>query len=78
MLFRMMDSLGLIDNNSNGSQGSSKNSRIGCSSIYANPNTLLSSLSNSNQELETLRVVSHEHTDSGLGGDQDCAYSSGR
>ncbi|KAF2898763.1 hypothetical protein ILUMI_07413 [Ignelater luminosus] len=79
MLPRMLDSLGISDNFScNSSQRSNKNVRIGNSALYGNPNTLLGGLSNGFHEgIESPRV-SHEHTDSGLGAEQDCPYSSER
>lgn len=77
-LFRMLDSLSIADNYSfNGSQRSGKSSRVGSSALYGNPNTLLGGLSNGYQDSDSTRV-SHEHTDSGLGGEQDLAYSSER
>ncbi|KAK9758656.1 FERM N-terminal domain [Popillia japonica] len=78
MLPRMLDSLSIADNYSfNGSQRSGKSSRVGSSALYGNPNTLLGGLSNGYQDSDSTRV-SHEHTDSGLGGEQDLAYSSER
>lgn len=76
----MLDSLSIADNYSfNGSQRSGKgSSRVGSSALYGNPNTLLGGLNSGyNQDSDSTRV-SHEHTDSGLGGDQDLAYSSER
>lgn len=71
----MLDALGISDNySSNGSQRSNKNSRIGSSALYGNPSTLLGGFYDSPDQPR----VSHEHTDSGLGGEQDCAYSSER
>lgn len=72
----MLDSLGISDNYSSaGSQRSNKNHRIGSSALYGNPSTLLGGFYDSSDQP---RVVSHEHTDSGLGGEQDCAYGSER
>lgn len=76
----MLDSLGISDNySSTGSQRSNKNSRIGSSALYGNPSTLLGGLSsNSFYDASEQPRVSHEHTDSGLGAEQDCAYGSER
>lgn len=75
----MLDSLGISDNySSSGSQRGNKNARIGSSALYGNPNTLLGNIGNSfNENMESPRVC-HEHTDSGLGAEQDLAYSSER
>ncbi|XP_017769983.1 PREDICTED: band 4.1-like protein 4, partial [Nicrophorus vespilloides] len=75
---RMLDQLGISDNYSYGSQRSGKNGRVGSSALYGNPNTLLGGLSNGYHDSPDSPRVSHEHTDSGLGGEQDCAYSSER
>nr|XP_022901841.1 band 4.1-like protein 4 isoform X2 [Onthophagus taurus] len=78
MLPRMLDSLGIADNYSYGSQRSAKSGRVGSSALYGNPNTLLSGLNNGYQDSSSSPTVSHEHTDSGLGGDQDLTYGSER
>lgn len=75
----MMDSLGISDNySSNGSQRSNKNGRVGSSALYGNPNTLLGGLNSNFHDPSDSPRVSHEHTDSGLGAEQDCAYGSER
>lgn len=79
LYFRMLDSLGISDNYSySGSQRSGKSNRVGCSALYGNPSTLLGGLNNGYQDSSSSPTVSHEHTDSGLGGDQDLTYSSER
>jgi len=75
ILPRMMDQLSISE--SNYSYNKNKNSRVGSSALYGNPNTLLAGINNGYQESDSPRV-SHEHTDSGLGVEQDCAYSSER
>lgn len=75
----MLDSLGISDNyTSTGSQRSNKNSRIGSSALYGNPSTLLGGVNSSFYDSSDQPRVSHEHSDSGLGGEQDCAYGSER
>lgn len=75
----MLDSLGISDNfSSNSSQQSSKNGRVGNSALYRNANILLGSLNNGFQEIGESQRGNHEHTDSGLGADQDYANSSER
>lgn len=64
---RMMDSLAIADNFS---QRTIKNGRAGNSALYGNPNTLLG-LSNGFHEPSASPRVSHEHSDSGLGAEQD-------
>lgn len=78
MLPRMLDSLGISDYSSSGSQRGNKMGRIGSSALYGNPNTLLGGLgSNFHDQGESPRVC-HEHSDSGLGAEQDCTYGSER
>lgn len=75
----MLDSLGISDNySSTGSQRSNKNSRLGSSLLYGNSNSLLGGLNGSLYDTSDQPRVSHEHTDSGLGGEQECAYGSER
>ncbi|KAK4872267.1 hypothetical protein RN001_016391 [Aquatica leii] len=70
---RMLDSLGLSDNicyNNN----SGRNNVM----LYGNHSTLLDGMNNELCDSIDAPRVSHEHTDSGLGAEQDCLYSSDR
>ncbi|KAF5288131.1 hypothetical protein FQA39_LY15475, partial [Lamprigera yunnana] len=67
---RMLDSLGLSDNVSyNNNNGRSS------SLFHGNHGTLLDGMNNELCESVDAPCVSHEHTDSGLGAEQDCIYS---
>ncbi|KAK5639100.1 hypothetical protein RI129_011592 [Pyrocoelia pectoralis] len=69
---RMLDSLGLSDNTCY-----NNNSVRGNGLLYGNLITSLNGMANDINDVDAPRV-SHEHTDSGLGAEQDCAYSNER
>ncbi|KAB0801211.1 hypothetical protein PPYR_05565 [Photinus pyralis] len=65
---RMLDSLGLNDNTCY-----NNNSVRGNGMLYGNHITSLNGLGHDLNDVDTPRV-SHEHTDSGLGAEQECGY----
>lgn len=77
----MLESLSLSDNNYQYSNRGSKN-RMGNSALYCNPNTLLGGVTSGNGlhggTNDTATRINHEHSDSGLGAEQECMYSSER